>query len=291
VRFAKYHGTGNDFLLVEDLDDEIRVEPGVVAAACDRRFGVGADGLIRIAPADGADFLMDYYNADGHAAEMCGNGIRCLAKYVYDRGLTSSREIDVVTRAGVKHLVIHAQNGVAGEVTVDMGPPSFERKAIPMTGEGAERFLEQPVEVGGRTYTASALSMGNPHCVLLLDTLEDLSALDVPRIGPLVEELSMFPARTNVEFVAVAGERIHARVWERGSGETMACGTGACAALVASSLAARTGRAAEVLFPGGTLRVEWRAEGNVLLTGPAVCVFEGELDQAWLAGARNGGVP
>jgi diaminopimelate epimerase len=289
VRFAKYHGTGNDFLLIEDLQDELRIEPSLVAAACDRRFGVGADGLIRIAPADGADFLMDYYNADGNVAEMCGNGIRCLAKFVYDRRLTSSREIDVVTRAGVKHLVIHPQNGVAGQVTVDMGEPGFERKSIPMAGEGTETFLEQPVEVEGRTYTGSALSMGNPHCVLFLDRLEDLSALDVTRIGPLVDELPIFPSRTNVEFVAVAGAQIHVRVWERGSGETMACGTGACAAMVASSLAARTGREAEVLFPGGLLRVEWRDDGHVLLTGPAVCVYEGELDQAWLARARGGG--
>jgi diaminopimelate epimerase len=291
MRFAKYHGTGNDFVMVEDLAEEVSLDRSLVAAACDRRFGVGADGVIRIAPADGADFFMDYYNSDGQVAEMCGNGIRCLAKYVYDRGLTSARELDVATRAGVKHVVIEAEDGVARAVTVDMGPPAFERKSIPMRGEPTGRFLEQPLQVDGRTFTASGLSMGNPHCVLFVDQPDALPNVAVPLLGSLVEGLPDFPERTNVEFVTVKGGRIHVRVWERGSGETMACGTGACAALVACSLAGRTGREAEVQFPGGVLLVAWGEDDHVLLTGPAVCVYEGELDEAWVGRARGGGIP
>jgi diaminopimelate epimerase len=288
MRFAKYHGTGNDFVMVADLADEIRLDPALVAAACDRRFGIGADGVIRIAPADEADFFMDYYNADGQVAEMCGNGIRCLAKYVYDRGLWSGREIEVATRAGIKHLEIDAENGVARAVTVDMGPPAFERKSIPMAGEPSDRFQEQPVEVDGRTFTATCLSMGNPHCVLFLEEGDELSRMEVRRVGPMVEVLPIFPSRTNVEFVRVSDGRVDVRVWERGSGETMACGTGACAALVACALSGHTGREAEVRFPGGLLQVAWRQDDRVLLTGPAVCVYEGELDQTWLRRARDG---
>jgi diaminopimelate epimerase len=285
MRFAKYHGTGNDFVLVEDMEDALRPPRQLVAALCDRHRGIGADGLIRIAPADDADFFMDYYNADGEVAEMCGNGIRCLAKYVYDRGLTSASEIDVMTRAGAKHLLIGAEDGVAHEVTVDMGPPALDRKAIPMEGEPADRFVGQPFDVDGRTYTATAVSMGNPHCVLFLDPGEDLAAVEVRRLGSMVEHRSEFPNGTNVEFVQVRDGRIHLRVWERGSGETMACGTGACAALVACSLAGLTGREAEVEFPGGLLRVAWREDDHLFLTGPAVRVFEGELDRGWIEAA------
>jgi diaminopimelate epimerase len=282
MRFAKYHGTGNDFILVEDMEDRLSLAPSTIAAACDRRFGVGADGVIRIAPADDADFFMDYANADGQTAEMCGNGIRCLGKYVYDRGLTSARELLVRTRAGLKRLVLQVEAGVVEAVTVGMGPPALTRDAIPMTGDPAGTFLEQELEVDGRTVRASALSMGNPHCVLFLDGDGPLASLAVSRLGPQVESRPEFPQRTNVEFVVVSEGRVHARVWERGSGETMACGTGACAAMVASSLAGLVGREAEVEFPGGVLMVEWREDGTVDLTGPAVAVFDGELDPDWL---------
>ncbi|HXF56518.1 MAG TPA: diaminopimelate epimerase [Actinomycetota bacterium] len=290
MRFAKYHGTGNDFVLVEDLEDRRRLSPELVAAVCHRRTGVGADGVIRIAPADGADFFMDYYNADGGVAEMCGNGIRCLAKHVVDRGLTASRELRVATRAGLKHVVVEVEDGVAREVTVDMGPPAFERAAIPMAGEPGERFVGAELEVAGRRFRATALSMGNPHVVLFLPPEEELEGVEVARLGPLVEGWPEFPARTNVEFVKVEDGAVAARVWERGSGETLACGTGACAALVAASLAGLTGRRARVRFPGGLLTVEWReGDGHVLLTGPAIRVYEGELDPAWLgeAGAEG----
>ena len=285
MRFAKYHGTGNDFVIVEDIRDELRLEPALVAGLCDRHRGVGADGLIRIAPADEADFFMDYSNASGEIAEMCGNGIRCLAKYVYDRGLTSAREIDVLTRAGVKHLVIEAENGVAHRVTVDMGPPALERRSIPMQGDPTGTFVGEPFEVEGTPYTATGVSMGNPHCVLFLPAGLDPGSVDVTRIGPLVEMRPEFPNRTNVEFVSARDGAIRLRVWERGSGETMACGTGACAALVASSLAGLTGREAPVEFPGGRLDVSWPDDaGSVFLTGAAAFVFEGDIDPAWLAG-------
>ena len=290
VRFAKYHGTGNDFVMVEDLDDHLDLTAGLVAALCDRRRGIGADGLIRIVRAEGADFFMDYRNADGDLAEMCGNGIRCLAKLVYERGLTRATTIDVATRAGVKHLEMAVSDGEVLTVTVDMGPPVLERAAIPMTGPERERFVGQPLDVGGETFTATAVSMGNPHCVIFLDTPDRLAAMDVPTVGAAIEHLPQFPNRMNVEFVVVDAEgRIRVRVWERGSGLTLACGTGACAALVACVLAGKTDRRAELRFPGGDLDLTWReSDDHVLMTGPAVRVFEGELDPGWVAAAAHG---
>jgi diaminopimelate epimerase len=289
VRFAKYHGTGNDFVMIEDVEDRIRLDSASIASLCDRRRGVGADGLIRIAPSPEADFFMDYYNAEGEPAEMCGNGIRCLAKYVFDRGLTAETELDVLTRAGLKHLVLDAREGAVRTVTVDMGPPAFERKAIPMAGEPTDTFIGQEFEVDGRTFTATALSMGNPHVVLFVEPSEDLAAVPVRTLGPTIETRREFPNRTNVEFIQPSNSHIKMRVWERGVGETMACGTGACASLVASVLAGLAGRQAEVEFPGGLLGVRWDpADDHLFLTGPAVCVYDGELDDAWLARAREG---
>jgi diaminopimelate epimerase len=283
VRFSKYHGTGNDFVMIEDLRDEVRLGARDIAALCDRHRGVGADGLIRIAPAPDADFFMDYYNADGATAEMCGNGIRCMAKLVYDRGLTSKDELDVQTRAGLKHLILSIADGQVDGVTVDMGAPAFDRKAINMSGEPTETFIQEPLEVGGRMFTATALSMGNPHVVLFVEPGDDLDSMEVRELGSTVEHDPLFPAGTNVEFVAPGEEGIRVRVWERGSGETMACGTGACAALVASALARMTGRASGVEFPGGRLHVSWTDAGSVMLTGPAVWVFDGEVNPAWMA--------
>ncbi|MFN2590557.1 MAG: diaminopimelate epimerase, partial [Actinomycetota bacterium] len=197
MRFAKYHGAGNDFVMVEDMEDALRLPSSLIAALCDRHRGIGADGLIRIAPHDEADFFMDYYNADGEVSEMCGNGVRCLGKYVYDRGLTSSTEVQVLTRAGTKTLQIDAENGMARAVTVDIGAPALERKAIPMTGEPADTFVGQPFEVEGREYSATAVSMGNPHIVLFVDGASELADLEVSRVGPIVEHRPEFPNRTN----------------------------------------------------------------------------------------------
>lgn len=281
MRFSKYHGTGNDFVMIEDVADQVTLSPALVAALCDRHTGVGADGVIRIASSGSAAYFMDYWNADGATAEMCGNGIRCLAKYVYERGLTDRVELDVDTRDGIKHLVLDASDGEMRSVRVDMGPPAFERSRIPMAGPAEERFLDQPFPDAGPGYTAAAVSMGNPHLVLV--GAQDLSALDLPRIGPPLEHHPDFPEATNVEFIRVEDGTVHARVWERGSGETMACGTGGCASLVAANMLGLAGRQGTVRFPGGDLQIEWTDDDRVYLTGPAEWVFDGELADAWVA--------
>jgi diaminopimelate epimerase len=281
MRFSKYHGTGNDFVMIQDLEGRLPLDSTLVAALCNRHLGIGADGVIRIAPSESADFFMDYWNADGQKAEMCGNGIRCLAKYVYDRHLTERSELDVETRAGVKHVLIDVADGMAASVRVDMGPPAFQRKSIPMAGPPEETFEHQPFSEAGLAFHATAVSMGNPHLVLIGDS--DPKSIDVRAIGPRLETHPDFPERTNVEFVRVRDGGVDVRVWERGVGETMACGTGACASLVASARAGLVDRTGEVRFPGGTLRVEWTEEGSVFLEGPATFVFEGELTPAWIA--------
>ena len=283
LRVWKYHGTGNDFVMLEDLDDERPLSSGLVAALCHRRFGVGADGVIRVTrnvEGAGHSFFMDYWNADGSVAEMCGNGVRCLAKLVYERGHTRQTELDIGTRDGVKHVSLDVADGAVRSVTVGMGPPAFARSQIPMLGPADEPFLAEPVEVLGHTFKASAVSMGNPHLVLFVD--DDPARSDVARIGPAVENDAMFPEKANVEFVAVAGDGLSVRVWERGVGETMACGTGACAAVVAANEAGLVPVRSQVRFPGGAVTVE-RTADDVLLTGPAERVFEAVLDDAWLS--------
>jgi diaminopimelate epimerase len=300
MRISKYHGTGNDFVMVEDLDGSLDLSPAFIAAACNRHLGVGGDGLIRIVRGDreggpGADFFMDYSNADGQPAEMCGNGIRCLAKYLYERGHTAATEMAVDTRDGLKHLTLDVDpsSGEVRTVTVDMGTPTLERGRVPMTGgEPSERFIRQPFYADGRTWTASAVSMGNPHLVLFLEEGDDLARMDVPGIGGTIEHLPAFPNRTNVEFVVVRDpSRLRIRIWERGVGETMACGTGACASLVASAVGGLTGREADIDVPGGTLHVEWREDDRVLLTGPATFVFDAELSDEWARAAELPAVP
>jgi diaminopimelate epimerase len=281
MRFSKYHGTGNDFVMIQDLEGRLALDPTLVFALCDRHLGIGADGVIRIAPSESADFFMDYWNADGQKAEMCGNGIRCLAKYVYDRRLTEQSELDVETRAGVKHVLIDVADGMAASVRVDMGPPAFQRKSIPMAGPPDQTFERQAFSEAGLAFQATAVSMGNPHLVLLGET--DPRSIDIREIGPRLERHPDFPERTNVEFVRVRDGGVDVRVWERGVGETMACGTGACASLVAAARAGLVDRTGDVRFPGGTLRVEWTEDGPVFLEGPATFVFEGELTPAWIA--------
>lgn len=289
MRVSKYHGTGNDFVLVEDMEDRLALTSALVAALCDRHLGVGADGVIRIAPSERADFFMDYRNADGALAEMCGNGIRCLGKYVFDRGLTDRTELDVDTRDGVKRLGLEVADGKVARVRVDMGRPRLRRGVIPMRGPAEERFVEQPFDVEGAGYRATAVSMGNPHLVLIGDG--DPAAVDVRRIGPILEHHEDFPEQTNVEFVRVQDGVVEVRVWERGSGETMACGTGACASLVAAHLAGAVPRRAPVRFPGGDLEVEWTEDDRTVLTGPAAFVFDAELDAGWVADAEGGRTP
>ena len=276
----KYHGTGNDFVMLEDLEDQRPLDAGLAAALCDRHRGIGADGVIRVTRGTepGEDFYMDYRNADGSLAEMCGNGIRCLGKLVFERGHTTATELGVGSRGGAKHLSLDVQDGVVRSVTVGMGEPAFARAQIPMAGPAGEPFLTEPFEVDGRTFKASAVSMGNPHLVLFVE--EDPAGIDVRTIGPRIELDARFPEKTNVEFVALEDDGLKARVWERGSGETMACGTGACAVLVAANEAGLVPPRAEVHFPGGALVVE-RTSEDVLLTGPAERVFEARVDPAW----------
>jgi diaminopimelate epimerase len=281
IRIWKFHGTGNDFVMLEDLDDTRPMNEAFVAAACDRHTGIGADGVIRVTRgASGEDFFMDYRNADGSLAEMCGNGIRCLGKLVFEHGHSTKTELDVGSRDGTKHLSLDVRDGVVETVTVGMGPPAFVREEIPMDGPTGEAFLTEPFEVDGRTFKASAVSMGNPHLVLFVE--QDPAEVDVRTLGPRIEHDDRFPEKTNVEFVTIDDGAVRLRVWERGSGETMACGTGACAALVAANEAGLVPARAEVRFPGGTVIVD-RAADQVYLIGPAERVFEGTLDEAWLA--------
>ncbi len=284
----KYHGTGNDFVLLEDLDDERPLVPELVAALCDRHRGVGADGVIRVTRgiAGETDFFMDYRNADGSLAEMCGNGVRCLGALVVERGFTTATELEVGTRGGTKHLSLDVEGGVVRAVTVGMGAPAFARGEIPMSGPADEPFLTEPFDVDGRAFKASAVSMGNPHLVLFVE--RDPDEMDVRLIGPRIEHDPRFPEKTNVEFVAIQDGAVKARVWERGSGETMACGTGACAALVAANEAGLVPARAEVRFPGGPLVVE-RTDLEVFLTGPAERVFEATIDPAWLVSRGRAG--
>jgi diaminopimelate epimerase len=278
MEFTKSHGAGNDFVLIEDLSDRMRLSPDVVRALCDRHMGIGADGVIRIAPgSDESDFFMDYHNAGGEVAEMCGNGIRCLAKWVADRQLFNGETMRVLTRAGVKELTLQfASNGCVNRVRVDMGPPIFERSQIPVAGEGADA-IHEPLEIDGYRFDAAVLSMGNPHCVLFVD---DLAAVPFERLGPQIETYERFPAHVNAEFAQVLSDtEVRMRVWERGVGETMACGTGACAVAVGANVRGLTGRTVAVHLPGGTLDIEWASDGRVYMTGPVEEVFHGTLDE------------
>ncbi len=275
MRFAKYHGIGNDFVMVADPDDALRLSPAEVRYLCDRRFGIGADGVIRVAPAgDDAELFMDYANADGSIGEMCGNGIRCLALFAREEGLTSSSTLRVLTRAGVKLVEV-----VGDRVRVDMGPPMFNPAEVPVTTAGGDA-LHVKIELPDAVYEAACVSMGNPHAVI---AHEDLAGLPLTTLGPAIERHPMFPNGTNVEWIRVEGaDRIAMRVWERGSGETLACGTGACAVAVVGQMLYGTRERVTVALPGGELLVEWTGTpgdpASVFLTGPAVKTFAGEVD-------------
>ncbi len=279
LRFIKYEGTGNDFVMVVDPDDARPLEADVVAALCDRRTGVGADGVIRVVRSGlpDASFEMDYRNADGSLAEMCGNGARCVGQLVHDLGLSDELEFAIQTRGGVRRLRLHDDEDEGHRVTVEMGIPVFTKAAIPMRGPAWETFLGQPFDVGGgMTLEASAVSMGNPHLVLFVQ--DDPDRFHVGHIGPALERHELFPEGTNVEFAQVRADGIKARVWERGSGETLACGSGACAIAVAANEAGLVSTRTVVRFPGGALEVERLDSGEVLLTGETRRVFEGVVD-------------
>jgi diaminopimelate epimerase len=273
LRVWKYQGAGNDFVMTLDLDDARPLEANEVRALCDRRYGIGADGSIRVTRGrDGRPF-MDYRNADGSLAEMCGNGVRCVAVFLHEMGEETGTAFDVETRSGVRHVELASD----GRVTVDMGEPNFTKAAIPMRGPAWEMFLDQALDLGGGlTVRATALSMGNPHLVLFVE--DDPERYHVAHIGPVLERDDRFPEGTNVEFARVGTNDIAARVWERGSGETMACGSGACAIAVAANETGLADRRSTVRFPGGLLEVERREGGSVRLTGPAARIFETTID-------------
>ena len=278
MKFTKMQGAGNDYVYVncfsENLPEEQR--PKFAMRVSDRNFGIGSDGLICICPSSVADFRMDMYNADGSKSGMCGNGVRCVGKYVHDKGLTDKTELTVETGAGIKTLRLHLENGAVHAVTVDMGSPCFAPADIPLLAEGTD-FIRQPLAVQGREYLVTALSVGNPHAVIFTD--ENVDTMDLADVGPLFENHRLFPERTNTEFVNVMQDgSMKVRVWERGSGETLACGTGATAVLAAATVCGISDGEADIHMRGGTLHIRWDREQNLLyMTGPAVFVFDGEL--------------
>jgi diaminopimelate epimerase len=274
MQFTKMHGAGNDYVYVNAFQESLPADiPELARRISDRHFGVGGDGLILIAPSSVGDARMRMYNADGSESEMCGNGLRCVAKYVYDHGICQQPTLRIETGAGVLSVDLEVQGGKVQRVRVDMGEPILEAAKIPTQLEG-HPVVNAPLAVGGRELLATCVSMGNPHCVIFVDELND--AL-VHGIGPLIENDPRFPKRVNVEFVKIESpRRVFQRTWERGSGETLACGTGASAVCVAGVLSGRTERRLQVQLLGGELELEWRAEDNhVLMLGPATEVFTG----------------
>ena len=275
MKFTKMHGIGNDYVYVNCFEESVKNPAEVSKFVSDRHFGIGSDGLILISPSAKADFRMNIYNADGSQAEMCGNGIRCVAKYVYDYGLTDKTEISVETLAGIKYLRLQIENGKVASVEVNMGAPILEPKEIPVAVEESP-VVNVPVEVKGKIYHMTCVSMGNPHAIIFMNNVKDL---DIAAIGPYFENHTVFPKRTNTEFVEVLDRNtVNMRVWERGSDETLACGTGACATTVACILNDKTENEVTVHLLGGDLKIRWDREANqVYMTGPATVVFDGEI--------------
>lgn len=275
MKFTKMQGLGNDYVYVNCLKEKVESPSEMARRVSDRHFGVGSDGLILICPSECADFEMKMYNADGSRGEMCGNGIRCVGKYVYDYGLTDQTEISVETLGGIKHLSLTVEEGKVALVKVDMGSPIFVPEQIPVKVEG-NHAVNIPISVDGDEYRMTCISMGNPHAVVYLD---DIQNMEIEKIGPKFEHHSCFLNRVNTEFARVLDrETVEMRVWERGSGETLACGTGACAVAVASMVNGLTEDCVTVQLLGGNLKIEWDREKNVVyMTGPATVVFDGEL--------------
>ncbi|MGQ9761138.1 MAG: diaminopimelate epimerase [Thermogutta sp.] len=273
MQFTKMHGIGNDYVFVDCFQQSLPEAPEALAPKiADRHFGVGGDGLILILPSQVADARMRIFNADGSEAEMCGNGVRCVAKYVYEHGIARKNPLKIETGRGLLTLHLELTNGLVQRVSVDMGEPILEPARIPVQLNG-NAVIEHPLTIGDLAFAITCVSMGNPHCVLFLPQVDgDL----VTRIGPQLEKHPLFPNRTNVEFVQVVSpSEVRMRVWERGSGETLACGTGACAVCVAGALTNRLERAVMVHLLGGDLQIEWESNGHVLMTGPAEEVFTG----------------
>lgn len=276
LQFTKMQGLGNDYVYVDCTKKKLENASEVAVKVSDRHFGIGSDGLILINASNVADFEMEMYNADGSRGEMCGNGIRCVAKYVYDYGLTDQTHISVETLGGIKYLDLTVEEGRVRQVRVDMGRPMLCPAEIPVIANG-ESVIDMPIEVDGTEYRMTAVGMGNPHTVVFM---EDVDELEIERIGPKFEHHPCFPNRVNTEFVKVLDQNtVKMRVWERGSGETLACGTGACAVAVACILNGLTENEVTVQLLGGDLLIEWDREADkVYMTGPAEVVFDGEIE-------------
>jgi diaminopimelate epimerase len=282
LKFVKMHGAGNDFIVVDGEREKIPEEqlPAIARGMCDRHTGIGGDGLILVLPSRVANWRMRMLNPDGSEAEMCGNGIRCFAKYLFDRKLHQDVVMTVETLGGIKTLKLNAAGGKVQTVRVDMGEPRLLRSEIPMKGAESTKVIAEPLKVGGKKIEVTCVSMGNPHCVTFVDSVE---RYPVEKIGPEIENHPSFPQRTNVEFVEVLSDKeVNMRVWERGAGETLACGTGACATAVACALNDKTARKVTVHLRGGDLFIEWLGDNKVFMTGPAEEVFEGKVDAATL---------
>ncbi len=277
MKFTKMHGCGNDYIYINGASEKMEQDrkPDFVRRVSDRHFGIGGDGVIFINPSTEADFEMEMYNADGSRAEMCGNGIRCVAKYVYDKGLTDKTEISIVSCGKVKYLQLFLKDGKVESVRVNMGAPILQAGEVPVISD-KEHVIDEPILVQGKEYKMTCVSMGNPHAVIFT---EDVTNLAIESIGPYFENHERFPKRTNTEFVKVLDRKnVQMRVWERGTGETLACGTGCCATVVACVLNGLTDSTVTVKLLGGEIEVFWDQENNlVYMTGPAETVFEGEI--------------
>lgn len=276
MKFTKMQGLGNDYIYVNCLEQDIDNPSEIAKRVSDRHFGIGSDGLVLIMPSDSADFRMRMFNSDGSEAEMCGNAIRCVGKYVYDNRLTEKTTISVDTLAGKKILNLTINEGKVAFVKVDMGEPILAPKEIPVNS-GLDRFVSQPVETDSQIWKVTCVSMGNPHAITYV---KDVENFPLEAVGPKMETHNLFPRKINAEFVQLIDRNtLKMRVWERGAGETLACGTGACAVLVASVLNGYSERSAAVRLRGGNLLIEWNEQDNhVYMTGPAVKVFDGEIE-------------
>lgn len=281
MKFTKMHGCGNDYIYVNCFNEIIDKPEVLSKALSDRHFGIGSDGMILICPSDIADFRMRMYNNDGSEGKMCGNGVRCIAKYVYDYGLTNKTRISLETEGGIKYLDMKIVDGQVDSVRVDMGEPILEASLIPVE-YNHNHVIDAPIMINGTEYQITCISMGNPHAIVFVP---DTAAFDLERLGPLFENHPMFPDRINTEFVELIDEHtVRMRVWERGSGETLACGTGACASVMACILNGKTGTQVQVKLLGGDLDISYdEASNHIFMSGPATTVFDGEIDiKQWI---------
>lgn len=276
MKFTKMHGIGNDYIYVNCLEKEIENPSEVAKFVSDRHFGIGSDGLVMILPSKIADFRMRMLNSDGSEAEMCGNAVRCVGKFVYDNGLTSKKVVTIETLAGIKVLDMTVEGGKVTLVRVDMGEPVLKPEDIPVLSD-KDLFVSEPVTVDGQVYKVTCVSMGNPHAVTYVD---DVAVFPLEIVGPKMEKHQLYPRKINSEFVQLIDRKtLKMRVWERGAGETLACGTGACAVLVSTVLNGLCDRKATIKLLGGDLFIEWNEQDNhVYMTGPATKVFDGEID-------------